>query len=349
MRAIAQRSFLAVLLAASLNAQNIEGFQFDVKTLGGQSITADDFKDNVVIVDLWGTWCGPCVRAVPALERLYRKYKHFGLEIVGFNYEGDAADPEALTRKFAAKHGLTYHLAIGTPAIKQQVPNFRGYPTLLFFNRGLAHDHTEVGFSPLHEKKIERWVRKSLGLPEDGGGPAPAPMEEEEEVIEEEEEEPEEPEPLPDGVIFKPGDGDTGFDFEVEDIDDKSIKFANLRGKVVVLAMTSTWDGEAKATAKLLNSLHDQHAGDDAIVLAASLELAAQRAAKIRAIRDFQKKQDLRYPLFPAGLAFQKKIHLFTGMPLFLVFDKEGRLVLRESGSSDKTGDAITAAIEQHK
>ena len=84
------------------------------------------------------------------------------------------------------------------------------------------------------------------------------------------------------------------------------------------------------------------------VVVAASLEMSKQRTVKVRAIKLFKSEHDLRYRIIPAGLDIQKKIHMFSGMPLFLIFDKEGVLVLRESGASDKTRDAVKAAMEQH-
>ena len=341
-------------------AQKIDSFAFEAKTLGGQTITEKNFENNVLIVDLWGTWCKPCVQAVPVLEDLYRKYKQYGLEIVGFSYEANSPDPARTVRKFAAKHGLTYHLAMGTPAIKRQVPGFRAYPTLLYFNKGLAHDHTEVGYDPLHKKKMESWVRRAVGLAPEPGSEVIPPEPPEEEPEEVEEVDPEEPDPLPAGVIFKPGDGDTGFEWEAEDVDGEKLVFEELRGKTVLLVLTSTWDPEAANTAVLLNELHDSHSGENTVVVAASLEMAKQRAAKVRAIKAFRSAEadrdkddkpdgvELRYRIVPCGLDIQKKIHMFSGMPLFLIFDKDGTLVLRESGASEKTHAAVKAALEQH-
>src|SRR5215510_10137671 len=69
----------------------IDKFAFGGKTLGGQKVDQSQFADNVLIVDLWGTWCPPCRKAVPALVKLYEKYKQQGLEIVGFCYAANGA------------------------------------------------------------------------------------------------------------------------------------------------------------------------------------------------------------------------------------------------------------------
>src|SRR5688572_16227993 len=120
---------IALLAAAGAAQATIADFTFAADKLGGGKLRAADFAENVLIVDLWGTWCPPCREAVPHLQRLYAKYKHHGLEIVGFNYErGARAEQAAVVRKFAAEHGITYHLALGDPAVQRQVPGFEGYP-----------------------------------------------------------------------------------------------------------------------------------------------------------------------------------------------------------------------------
>ena len=63
MRSLLISSTVALALTTGATAQKIDGFAFEAKTLGGQTLTEKDFQNNVLIVDLWGTWCGPCVQA----------------------------------------------------------------------------------------------------------------------------------------------------------------------------------------------------------------------------------------------------------------------------------------------
>lgn len=332
-------------LLPALSAQpdlKAPSFKFAFETLGGQKFDQDHFKNSVLILDFWGTWCPPCREAVPALVELYGKYKHHGLEVVGLNYreKGTPAEAAKTVREFAQEHGITYTLAMGTPEIQKQVIGFSGYPTMLFFKKGMQFDHLEVGFAADHKEAMEKWVREQLGLdgaqPKDGKTAGTKGDDDDKATAAKVK--------VPDGVIFRPGNHDTGFDFEVKGVDGKDVKFSDYRGKKVVVACTSTWDQEAANTAKLLNEIHAKYAGKEVVVIAASLEIKKERDEKLAAIEPFVKQQGVKYTVLPVGVDFLKKIWEPGGIPLFLVFDDKGTLILRQKSD---THDTVLKAIEQ--
>ena len=76
-------------------------FDFTLPDLEGKPVSLADLKGKVVLVEYWGTWCGPCREELPRLMELYRMRHHRGLEIVGLTYEkgvrGETSDSEAHT------------------------------------------------------------------------------------------------------------------------------------------------------------------------------------------------------------------------------------------------------------
>lgn len=58
---------------------------FDFITLNGEKRKLSDFKGKVILLDFWGTWCGPCVSEIPNLVKVYNKYKSFGFEIISIS------------------------------------------------------------------------------------------------------------------------------------------------------------------------------------------------------------------------------------------------------------------------
>ena len=58
---------------------------FDFVALNGEKKKLSDFKGKVILLDFWGTWCGPCIAEIPNLLKVYNKYKSFGFEIISIS------------------------------------------------------------------------------------------------------------------------------------------------------------------------------------------------------------------------------------------------------------------------
>lgn len=111
-------------------------FTFSLPDLEGKTISLADLKGQVVIADIWGTWCPPCRAEIPHFVALQEKYQEAGLRIVGINYEnGEPADAPKLIADFAKENKMNYPCVIGDEKTQAQVPNFEGFPTTLFIDR----------------------------------------------------------------------------------------------------------------------------------------------------------------------------------------------------------------------
>ena len=74
----------------------------------GKSHTLSDFRGKYVLLDFWGTWCGPCVAQIPHLKETYEKYRDRGFEILGMDREVDDKQTAEKVRKFLADKGVTW-------------------------------------------------------------------------------------------------------------------------------------------------------------------------------------------------------------------------------------------------
>ena len=61
----------------------IKAPEFTLRTVQGDLFQLSDFRGKVVLLNFWGTWCGPCRREIPDFNKLHKKYQKNGLEIVG--------------------------------------------------------------------------------------------------------------------------------------------------------------------------------------------------------------------------------------------------------------------------
>ena len=80
---------------------------FTLADLDGDWVTLNELKGKVVLLNFWGTWCGPCRREIPAFINLTEKYKKDGLEILGITLT--SGSPSNI-RSFADKWGINYTL-----------------------------------------------------------------------------------------------------------------------------------------------------------------------------------------------------------------------------------------------
>ena len=79
---------------------------FSLTTLSGETFRLSDYRGKVVFINIWATWCGPCVSEMPDIQRLQETYSD--LKVVGVSVDDNAS----IARSFAQAHGYTYTMAM---------------------------------------------------------------------------------------------------------------------------------------------------------------------------------------------------------------------------------------------
>lgn len=120
----------------------------------GAKFKLEDYKGQVVLIDFWGTWCGPCRFQMPKLQTLYKKYHSSGLEIVSIHTSHEADKLE----DYLAKKELPWiHLVDREDSTVESffVPH---YPSLYLVDRS-----GKVRVALAHPQGLEESVKKLLG------------------------------------------------------------------------------------------------------------------------------------------------------------------------------------------
>ena len=118
-----------------------------------------DYRGKVVLFDFWGTWCAPCIRAMPHLEAMYQKYKDKGLVVVGISVnESEDADPI----RFAKAKGVTYEILGKGEPIMGRFGKMNGFPTLYLLDKKGKVVHAETGLREGAYTEIEKMIEQLL-------------------------------------------------------------------------------------------------------------------------------------------------------------------------------------------
>jgi len=64
--------------------------QFTLSARGGRDVSLAQYHGQVVMINFWASWCGPCRQEMPLLESIYRKYHKLGFTLLGVNVEPDS-------------------------------------------------------------------------------------------------------------------------------------------------------------------------------------------------------------------------------------------------------------------
>jgi cytochrome c biogenesis protein CcmG, thiol:disulfide interchange protein DsbE len=121
---------------------------FDTPDLFGKPQRLTDYKGEVVLVNIWATWCAPCRAEMPALDRLFQARKDRGFVVLGMSDESVAAQ-----RKFQDEVKVSYPLLTLTGDVPHFYRDIARYPAMFLIDR-----HGRLRSTPNPGQPFERVV-----------------------------------------------------------------------------------------------------------------------------------------------------------------------------------------------
>jgi peroxiredoxin len=132
---------------------------FQLSGRGGKPIDLSQFKGQVVMINFWATWCGPCRQEMPLLEDIYKKYKAMGFTMLGVNVEPDAKGAEAWLAK---QKPVTFPIAFDTESKVSKMYGVAGMPSTVFVDRKGNIRIMHKGYKPGDENLYLTQIRTML-------------------------------------------------------------------------------------------------------------------------------------------------------------------------------------------
>ncbi|HET7275638.1 MAG TPA: TlpA disulfide reductase family protein [Longimicrobiaceae bacterium] len=106
---------------------------YSAVTLAGDSVSLASLSGEVVLLNVWATWCHPCREEIPVLQQLHEDHADEGLAVIGVSV--DARGEEANIREFAEDYGMTYPVWLDPAERVSAIFRLLGVPSTFLIDR----------------------------------------------------------------------------------------------------------------------------------------------------------------------------------------------------------------------
>ncbi len=133
---------------------------FSLDTLAGVKETLSQYKGQVVMLNFWATWCGPCQQEIPLLDQMYKKYKPAGFTLIGIDVDKAAPPVKALLDR----KPVSYPIVLDPANEVSKEYHVNDMPSSVFIDRKgqvrFIHRGYKVGDENEYQDRIRQLIRE---------------------------------------------------------------------------------------------------------------------------------------------------------------------------------------------
>ena len=133
-------------------------------SLAGDSVSLEGLRGQVVLLNIWATWCLPCRTEMPELQRLYQQHRDRGFQVVGVSI--DAGGEDAAVRGFADEYGMTFPLWRDADGRVSTTFAAIGVPASYLIGRDGTLLWRKIGPVAEHDPELARVIEEAVGSQE---------------------------------------------------------------------------------------------------------------------------------------------------------------------------------------
>ena len=164
------RSLVAATLAATVSlaalapacaattVANAIAPDFTLRAADGRNVRLDELRGQVVLVNFWATWCGPCREEMPRLDTLYQKYRKSGFVLLGVNVDDDPKTALATM----AKLNVSFPVLLDTDKKVSKLYDLNTMPSTIVIDRDGKMRFLHRGYRAGTESDYEQQIRGLL-------------------------------------------------------------------------------------------------------------------------------------------------------------------------------------------
>ena len=162
-----QRRLLLGLMAGSLLSPLVMAGDmtgpapdFTLTNREGQPVSLAELKGEVVLINFWATWCGPCRKEMPLLEDIYQRYSRLGFTLLGVNVEEHSRDAD----RFLSETPVSFPILFDPANQVSQLYDVAAMPSTVLVDRNgnlrYLHHGYQDGYEDMYREQIRELVRE---------------------------------------------------------------------------------------------------------------------------------------------------------------------------------------------
>ncbi len=150
----------SMLMASAVYAKDMIGPapDFTLKSRSGENLKLSEFRGEVVLINFWASWCGPCRQEMPLLDQLYQRYNPIGFTILGINVEEDPGQAMKLLKDVP----VSFPILFDTENSVSKLYQLTGMPSTMIVDRDGNIRFQHFAYLPGYEKKYEEQIKELI-------------------------------------------------------------------------------------------------------------------------------------------------------------------------------------------
>ena len=152
--------FACLLIFGTANGGNIQGKapNFTLKSNSGKNIKLSELRGQVVLLNFWASWCGPCRQEMPLLEKLQQRYSALGFTVLGVNVEEDSSKAKTLLKDIP----VSFPILFDTQNTVSEQYKVSAMPSTVMIDRNGNMRYLHKGYKPGDEAQYKKWVKQLI-------------------------------------------------------------------------------------------------------------------------------------------------------------------------------------------
>jgi peroxiredoxin len=151
----------SVFAASSLASSGMEGQpapDFALKSSTGENLRLSEYRGDVVMINFWATWCGPCRQEMPLLDALYSRYQRVGFNLLGVNIDDDSRRAMQMIEEL----GVNFPVLFDARKEVSKLYEVEAMPVTVIVDREGKVRYIHHGYKPGYEDKYQDQIRSLL-------------------------------------------------------------------------------------------------------------------------------------------------------------------------------------------